>query len=39
MEQMMKVRFSNFNDWYRALLIAPKQVRDILIKAYPEYKR
>ena len=36
---MMKVRFSNFNDWYRALLIAPKQVRDILLKAYPEYKR
>ena len=35
----MKVRFSNFNDWYRALLIAPKQVRDILLKAYPEYKR
>lgn len=35
----MKVRFSNFNDWYRALLRAPKQVRDILLKAYPEYKR
>ena len=35
----MKIRFSNFNDWYRALLIAPKQVRDILLKAYPEYKR
>lgn len=35
----MKVRFSNFNDWYRALRIAPKQVRDILLKAYPEYTR
>lgn len=36
---IMKVRFSNFNDWYRALLVAPKQVRNILLKAYPEYKK
>lgn len=35
----MKVRFSNFNDWYKALLVAPKQVRNILLKAYPEYKK
>ena len=34
----MKIKAANFDDWFRLYLRAPKNVKDILLKAYPEYK-
>lgn len=35
----MKIKAANFDDWFRLYLRAPKKVKDILLKAYPEYKK
>ena len=35
----MKIKAANFDDWFRLYLRAPKNVKDILLKAYPEYKK
>ena len=34
----MKIKAANFDDWFRLYLRAPQKVKDILLKAYPEYK-
>lgn len=36
---MVNVRFSNFDDFYNFLRQAPKQVQQILLKAYPDYAK
>lgn len=35
----MKIKAANFDDWFRLYLRAPQKVKDILLKAYPEYKK
>ncbi len=35
----MKIKAANFDDWFRLYLKAPQKVKDILLKAYPEYKK
>ena len=35
----MKIKAANFDDWFRLYLRAPRKVKDILLKAYPEYKK
>lgn len=36
---MVNVRFSNFDDFYNFLRQSPKQVQQILLKAYPDYAK
>lgn len=36
---MMKIKAANFDDWFRLYLRAPQKVKDILLKAYPQYKK
>lgn len=36
---MVNVRFSNFDDFYNFLRQSPKQVQQLLLKAYPDYAK